>query len=51
MNNNKQKKVGNWTANITADLMVTFDQLTTVEQDGYCVLSRLYWVYCKTIYA
>lgn len=37
-------QLGNWKAHFQPELVVTFEELTTAESDGYCVLGRLYWV-------
>jgi len=40
--------LGNWTAKFRDDLLSTFEELTTVDNYGYCILSRLFWVnFCK----
>nr|CAD2181108.1 unnamed protein product [Meloidogyne enterolobii] len=35
--------LGNWTAKFRDDLLSTFEELTTVDNYGYCILSRLFW--------
>uniref|UniRef100_A0A915D971 BSD domain-containing protein n=1 Tax=Ditylenchus dipsaci TaxID=166011 RepID=A0A915D971_9BILA len=34
---------GDWVANYNPTLVVTFEELTSTQADGYCVFSRLYW--------
>uniref|UniRef100_A0A1I8BHV1 Rhodanese domain-containing protein n=1 Tax=Meloidogyne hapla TaxID=6305 RepID=A0A1I8BHV1_MELHA len=36
-------RLGNWTATFRDDLLSTFEELTTADNYGYCILSRLYW--------
>ncbi|KAL3112999.1 hypothetical protein niasHT_013464 [Heterodera trifolii] len=38
-----ETELGNWKAHFRPELIVTFEQLTTAESDGFCILSRLNW--------
>ena len=39
-----KNQLGNWTAQFRDDLLSTFEELTTADTYGYCILSRLFWV-------
>ncbi|KAI1702213.1 rhodanese-like domain-containing protein [Ditylenchus destructor] len=34
---------GKWVAVLNTKLLITFEELTTTQADGYCIFSRLYW--------
>ncbi|KAF7633326.1 hypothetical protein Mgra_00007306 [Meloidogyne graminicola] len=42
-NGTTETSLGNWTAKFHDDLLSTFEELTTADIYGYCILSRINW--------